>query len=134
MKDRIEEIADLEGSVVVYHRKSISSEFETRMSKAKGKAVIVRLLSAKNTSRNQLTCRLSGNYTVTLFIHPALTPQEVLEADTLMDSIREKLQGWWPESTPSAGNVWCDIESQGFPEDPDYDCSVFFIQAPKSTV
>ncbi len=135
MKDRIEEIADLKGNVVVYHLKNIESEFDSRMARAKGKAVIIRLLSATNVSRHQRTCRLSGAYTVTLFIHPALTPQDVLEADILMDAIREKIQGWWPaDIEPKNDSVWCDIESQAFPEHPVYDCSVFAIQAPKSTV
>lgn len=131
IKERIEEIQELHGSVLVYHRKNIASEFEARMGKAKGKVVIVRLLDARNTSRAKTTARFSGKYTVSLILEPALSRQDAVEADLLIETIAEKLHGWWPETIPSNGLVWCDVDSITFPDDPDYDVSVLTLQAPK---
>lgn len=131
IKDRIEEIEEFAGCVIVYHRKNIASEFEARMGKAKGKVVIVRLLDARNTSRNKPTARFSGKYTVSLVLEPALTRQASLDTDLLIETIAEKLHGWWPEAIPSNGLAWCDVDTITFPDDPDYDVSVLTLQAPK---
>jgi hypothetical protein len=131
IKERIEEIEELYGSVVVYHRKNIISEFESLMGKAKGKAVIVRLLDARNTSRAKTIARFSGKYTVSLILAPMLSRQDAVEADLLIETIAEKLHGWWPETIPSNGLVWLDVDSITFPDDPDYDVSVLTLQAPK---
>lgn len=131
IKDRLEEIDGLSGSVVVYQRKNIAREFEARMGKAKGKVVIIRLLDARNTSRNKATPRFSGKYTISVVIEPALTRQDAQDADLLIETIAEKLHGWWPETIPSNGIIWCDADTITFPEDPDYDVSVLTLQAPK---
>lgn len=131
IKDRLEEIDGLIGSVVVYQRKNIAREFEARMGKAKGKVVIIRLLDARNTSRNKATPRFSGKYTISVVIEPALTRQDAQDADLLIETIAEKLHGWWPETIPSNGIIWCDADTITFPEDPDYDVSVLTLQAPK---
>lgn len=131
IKERIEEIEEFYGSVVVFHRKNIVSEFESRMGKAKGKVVIVRLLDASNTSRGKTTARFSGKYTVSLIIEPALSRQDATDADLLIETIAEKLHGWWPETIPSNGLVWLDVSTITFPEDPNYDVSVLTLQAPK---
>lgn len=133
IKDRIEEIDALHGSVIVYHRKNIASEFELRMGKAKGKAVIVRLIDGKNTSRHKTTPRFSGKYTVTLVMEPALARQDAQDADLIIEAIAEQLHGWWPEHIPSNGIIWCDADTITFPEDPDYDISVLTLQAPKTS-
>lgn len=134
IKDRIEEIDSLFGCVIVYHRKNIASEFEARMGKAKGKAVIVRLIEGKNTSRGKTTARFSGKYTVSVILEPALNRKDAYDTDLLIESIAEKLHGWWPEeSIPSNGLIWCDADSITFPEDPEYDVSVLTLQAPKIT-
>jgi len=133
IRDRIEEIDSLSGSVIVYHRKNIASEFEARMGKAKGKAVIVRLIDGKNTSRNKATPRFSGKYTVSLILDPALTRQDAQDTDLIIEAIAEKLHGWWPESIPSNGLIWCDADTITFPDDPDYDVSVLTLQAPKTS-
>jgi len=130
IKDRLEEIDGLDGNVVVFHRKSIASEFESRMAKAKGLAVIVRLISGSNESRRKAVPRFSGNYTVSLVMVPALTKADVASADDLIEAIAEKLHGWWPESIPSNGIIYCDAASITFPEDPDYDVAVLTLDAP----
>lgn len=133
IKDRIEEIDDLRGSVIVYHRKNIASEFEARMSKAKGKVVIVRLIDGRNTTRNKTTPRFSGKYTVSVILEPALTRQDAQDTDLIIEGIAAKLHGWWPESIPSNGIIWCDADTITFPDDPDYDVSVLTLQAPKTS-
>ena len=132
IKDRIEEINGLAGSVVVYHRKNIASEFDARMGKAKGMVVIVRLLGGKNRTRGKVIPRFSGNITVSLFMEPALTRQDAQEEDLIIEKIAEKLHGWWPESIPSNGRIWVDADTITFPDDPDYDVSVLTLQAPRS--
>lgn len=131
IKDRLEEIESLAGSVVVYHRKNIVSEFEARMGKAKGKIVIIRLISGKNQTRGKVIPRFAGNFTVSLFLEPALTKQDAQDEDLIIEQIAAQLHGWWPESIPSNGMIWCDADSITFPDDPDYDASVLALQAPK---
>lgn len=133
IKDRIEEIEGLAGSVIVYHRKNIASEFESRMGKVKGKVVIVRLIEATNTSRNKLLSRFSGTYTVSVILDPALTKQDAQDVDLIIEGIAGKLHGWWPSSIPSNGIIFCDVDKITFPEDPDYQVSVLTLQAPKQS-
>lgn len=133
IKARLEEIPDLAGKVVIFHRKSIKSEFESRMQKAKGMAVIVRLLDADNTSREKVRPRFAGNFTVAVFRAPGLTLKDAEESDALIQSIADQLHGWWPESIPSNGLIWVDVTGITFPEDPDYEIAVLNIEAPRKT-
>jgi hypothetical protein len=131
IKERLEEIPTLAGSVVVYHRKNIASEFDARMGKAKGKVVIVRLISGKNQTRGKLLPRFAGNFTISLILEPALTKQDLQDVDLIIEQIASKLHGWWPDSIPSNGMIWVDADAITFPDDPDYDVSVLTLQAPK---
>lgn len=131
IKDRLEEIESLAGKVVVYHRKNIASEFDARMGKAKGKVVIIRLVSGKNTTRGKLIPRFAGNFTISLVMEPALTKQDAQDEDLIIEAIAAQLHGWWPASIPSNGAIWCDADSITFPDDPDYDVSVLTLQAPR---
>lgn len=133
IKARLEEIPDLAGKVVIFHRKSIKSEFESRMQKAKGMAVIVRLLDAENTSSEKVKPRFSGSYTVSIFRSPALTAKDAEESDEMIQAIADQLHGWWPESIPSNGLIWVDVTGITFPEDPDYEIAVLNIEAPRKT-
>lgn len=131
MKERLEEIEVLSGAVVVYQRKRIASEFETRMKKVQGKCVIIRLINARNQTKTKAKPRFAGNYTVSLFMEPALTKQEAQTADEIMEAIADKLQGWWPDSIPSNGLIWCEADAITFPDDPDYEVGVLAVQAPR---
>lgn len=123
MKDRLEEIPELAGKVVIYRRSDIESEFQKRMEKAKGKAVVIRLISGKNESQGKAKARFSGSYTVTLFTVPVLTQGDAKDADSLMDEITAKIQGWWPPSVPSNGTIYLQTGALTFPDDADYDVS-----------
>lgn len=131
IKDRLEEVEALKGSVVVYHRKNIASEFEMRMKKVKGMAVIIRLINGKNQTRGKINPRFAGNYTVSVFREPALTKQDAESEDLLIEQIAAQLHGWWPDSIPSNGMIYVDTDAINFPDDPDYDVSVLTLQAPK---
>lgn len=110
MKTRLEEIPELQGKVVVFFRANIASEFEKRMSKAKGRAVIIRLPSGKNSGGKSKSSFWTGSYAIDLFTVPLLTQKDVKDADDLMTAIEEKLQGWWPEEVASNRSMWitCD--------------------------
>jgi hypothetical protein len=130
IKDRLEEIPELAGNVVVFRRADIETEFEKRMAKAKGRCVVVRLLRGKNASRDKLKPRMAGSYSVTLFSSPLLTQKEAKDSDALMEEIVAKLNGWWPPSVPSNGAIWCSCDTITFPEDADYDVSLLTVEAP----
>ena len=133
IKERIEEIDELAGAVVVYNPSSIESEFERRMGKLKGKLAIVRLTTAKNTSRNKTSARFSGTYTVSLFTTPILNQKDAKDSDDLMDEIVDKLHGWWPESIPSNGIVWADADTLTYQDDPQFDVTVLKLECPRQT-
>lgn len=131
IKDRLEEIPELKGKVVVYRRADIESEFEKRMVKTRGKCGIVRAISRKNRS-NTGAANIQSVFTISIFSTPLLTQKDAKDADALIESIEEKLQGWWPENIPSAGGLFrihCDTTT--YPDDPSYDVAVMTIQAPK---
>jgi hypothetical protein len=129
MKDRLEEIEELTGKVVVYRRSDIESEFERRMAKTRGKCVVVRSVSAKNESKND-TSQFGGLYSVTLFTVPLLTRDDAKEADDLIAEIEHKLNGWWPDTIPS--NFRMKLKSDGitYIEDPEYDVVQLTLRTP----
>ena len=131
IKTRIEEIPELLGKVVVYDSSSVEAEFDQRMGKAKGKVVIVRLLTGTNTSKQKTKARFSGKYTVSLFTSPVLNAKDAKDNDALMDEIIELLHGWWPASIPSSGSIWCSTDLLTFPDDPQFDVTVLTLDAPK---
>jgi hypothetical protein len=133
IKDRLEEIPELEGGVVVYRRADIESQFERRMAKTRGRCVIVRLLNAKNESKAR-TSAYEASYTVTLFSKPTLTAKDAKDADDLTAEIEAKLHGWFPESLPSNRVMRFTAESLTFPDDPQYDVAVLTLRSPLSTL
>lgn len=134
IKTRLEEIPELAGKVIVYRRKNIESEFQRRMEKASGKAVVIRLISAKNQAKANQKPRFAGTYTVTLFSHPALTYKDTQALDELLEEkIAPALHGWWPEAIPSNGLIWCDTDTITFPDDPEFDVAVLTLQAPRTS-
>lgn len=135
MKARLEEIPELQGKVVVFFRKNIQSEFEKRMKKAAGKAVIIRTIRGKNTSGRSKSSFYVGNYAVDLVTVPLLTQKDIKDADDLMTAIEEKLQGWWPESVPSNRSMYitCDevaFEGAAGADGSAYDVATLTLQAP----
>ena len=133
IKARLEEIPEFAGKVVVFRRYDIESEFERRMSKARGTCVVVRLIRGQNTSRSTLKARFAGFFTVSIFTAPLLTRKEAKSADDLIEEVAEKLQGWWPEDVPSNGAIWCQCGTITYPEDADYDVTMITVDAPGNT-
>ena len=133
MKNRLEEVPELKGKVVVFRRADIESQFETRMGKTRGRCVVIRLIRGKNTSPNKLKARFAGTYTVTLFTVPLLTQKDGEDADDLMQAIIDQLHGWWPDNVPSNGTIWCNTDSLTFPEDPAYDIASLLVEAPRTS-
>jgi len=129
MKTRLEEIEELAGKVVVFRKYDIESEFDKRMAKTRGKAVIVRLLGAKNVQKKQSSF-YTGTFSVTLFTAPLLTQKDVMDSDDLMTAIEAKLQGWWPTAVASNNVMWLQCDGVSYPEDPNYDVSLLTVQAP----
>ncbi|MCW1885630.1 hypothetical protein OKA04_12900 [Luteolibacter flavescens] len=130
MKARIEEIPDLAGSVVVFHRSNVETEFEKRMAKTRGRCVVIRLIRGKNQTRDKVKPRFRGTYSVTLFTVPVLTQKDANNSDALMELIVGKLHGWWPAAVPSNGSIWLDCDSITYPEDTEYDVSVLTVETP----
>lgn len=134
IKDRLETIPGLEDCVVVFTRKNIASEFTKRMGTIKGKIVIVRLISARNVSKQKLIARYSGTYSVSLIMEPALTELDAQSTDLIIEAIADSLHGYWPESIPSpTGLFWMEAGDITFPEDPDYQVAVLTVTAPRQT-
>ena len=129
IKARLEEIPELAGKVVVYRRSDIESEFEKRMNKTRGKAVVVRLMSSKNVSRSKSSF-YTGRYSVALFTVPLLTARDAKDADELMTEMEAKLHGWWPEGVSSNTTMWLHCEGTSYPDDPTYDVAVLTLSAP----
>lgn len=129
MKERLEEIPELAGKVVVYRRSSIESEFSRRMSKARGKAVVIRILSARNVKDGKASF-YAGTYTVTLFTVPLLTQKDVADADDLATAIEAKLQGWWPGDVSSNKAMWLQCGPIEYPDDDTYDATRITVRAP----
>ena len=130
IKVRLEEISELAGNVVVYHRSNVETEFEKRMAKTRGKCAVIRLFRGKNQSRDKVKPRFRGLYSVTLFTVPVLTQKDAKDSDQLMEDIIGKLHGWWPSEVPSNGSIWCDCDSITYPEDSEYDVSVLTVETP----
>ena len=128
---RLEEIEELAGNVVYYQTRTIDAEFTKRMGKARGKAVIVRLVKAPNLATDRRAVRFGGSYTVSLFMAPTLTAKDAKDSDALTQEIAEKLQGWWPEAeVPSNGLQFAAVGEITFPDDPDFEVSVIPVTAP----
>ena len=130
IKERLEEVPELAGKVVLFRRADIETEFEKRMAKSRGRCVVVRLIRGRNASRDKLKARFGGTFTVSLFSAPLLTQGEAKDADELMDEIVARLHGWWPDAVPSNGAMWCECDAISFPEDPDYDVAVLTVETP----
>ena len=133
IKERLEEIPEFAGKVVVFRRYDIESEFERRMAKARGSCVVVRLIRGTNTSRKKLKARFAGLFTVSIFTAPLLTRRDAKSADELIEEVAEKLHGWWPEDVPSNGAIWCECGTITYPEDVDYDVTTITVDAPGSS-
>lgn len=129
MKTRLEEIPELAGNVVVYRRYDIESQFERRMTKTRGRCAIIRFTRAKNTGGRKKSF-YAGTFTVALFLAPLLNQREEKDADDFAADIDAKLHGWWPESIPSNGVMQLDIEDISFPDDPQYDVTLFVLKSP----
>jgi hypothetical protein len=129
MKARIEEIPELAGKVVVYRRSDIESEFARRMNKTRGKAVVIRLLSAKNVTQGK-SSYYAGRFSVTLFTVPLLTQKDAEDADDLMTAIEAKLQGWWPPAVSSNTVMWLQCGEVTYPDDDTFDVTQLTISAP----
>jgi hypothetical protein len=129
IKERLEEIPELTGKVIVYKRSDIESEFEKRMQKTRGKAVIIRVLSAKNEGRAKRSY-FTGIITISLFMVPLLTAKDAKDADDLIAEIEGKVHGWWPASIPSNNAVWLKSESLAFPDADQFDVSVLTLKTP----
>jgi len=121
---RLEEIEELAGNVVYFQAKTIADEFTRRMGKARGKCVIVRLLSAPQLAEGGRKVRRGGNFTVSLFCSPLLTAKDAKDSDALTQEIDEKLHGWWPEAVPSNGMDYLAAGDATFPDDPDFEVTV----------
>src|SRR5204862_130409 len=78
--------------------------------KAKGKVVIVRLISGKNNTRGKVIPRFASSFTISLLMEPALTKQDAQDVDLIIEAIAAKLHGWWPESMPFNGMIWMEAE------------------------
>jgi hypothetical protein len=131
--ERLQEIEELNGNVIFFRRHDIESEFNRRMGKARGRAVVVRLVKATNISQDRRDVLFGGSYTVSLFSSPLLTLKDAKDADALMQEIAGKLQGWWPDNVPSNGLMRCGCGEITFPEDPDFDIAVMPVTAPYQT-
>ena len=129
IKTRLEEVPGLSGKVVVLRRATIDTEFDKRMNKVKGRAVIVRLLGARNIGKAKSSFYV-GTFTVSLFTVPLLTQKDVEDVDDLMTAIEGKLQGWWPENVPSNSVMWMNCDGITYPDDRAYDVSVLTVNAP----
>lgn len=129
MKARLEEIPELAGKVVVYRRSDIESEFSRRMNKSRGKAVVIRLLSARNVKDGKASY-YAGRYSVTLFTTPLLTQKDAEDADDLMTAIEAKLQGWWPGGVASNKAMWLQAELVEYPDDDVFDITRLTLSAP----
>jgi hypothetical protein len=130
--ERLEEIPELSGKIVVWGRGDIESEIDKRMLKTGGLCVVVRLISGKQLSKGKTTARMGGSYTVTLLSVPVLTQKDIKDSDALMDSIISALHGWWPDSIPSNGVVWCEAEALSYPDVPQYDVTLLTLNAPQT--
>lgn len=129
MKERLEEIEELTGKVVVYRRSDIESEFEKRMNKTRGKCVVIRAVSGKNESKTDAS-QFGGLFSVTLFTVPLLTRGDAKDADELIAEVEHKLNAWWPDSIPS--NLRMRLKSDGltYIEDPEYDVVQLTFRSP----
>ena len=131
--ERLEEIGELKGKVIFFRRSDVESEFNRRMGRAKGKAVIVRLLEEPNLTPGHTAVTRGAKYTVALFTSPTLTAKDAKDADALMKEIDEKLQGWWPEDVPSNRATWLSCGDRTYPEDPDFDIATMSVTFPQPT-
>jgi len=129
MQARLEEIPSLAGKVVVYRRSDIESEFTRRMNKARGKAVVIRIISARNAKDGKVSF-YAGRYSVTLFTVPLLTQKDAEDADDLMTAIEAKLQGWWPTGVSSNKAMWLQCGDVTYPDDEAYDITQLTVSAP----
>lgn len=129
MKARLEEIPELVGKVVLYRRSDIESEFGRRMNKTRGKAVVIRILSARNVKEGKASF-YAGKFSVTLFTVPLLTQKEAADADDLMTAIEAKLQGWWPDGVSSNKSMWLQGELVEYPDDDVFDITRLTLSAP----
>ncbi|QJE95957.1 hypothetical protein [Luteolibacter luteus] len=139
MKSRLEEIPELQGKVVVFFRANVGTEFEKRMTKTRGRAVIIRLLTGQNTGGKAKTSFYVGNYAVDLFTVPLLTQKDIKDADDLMTEIEEKLQGWWPPEVPSNRSMYITCGSVTFEaatgrDGAVYDVATLTAQAPGNLI
>jgi len=128
--ERLEEIEELAGRVFYFQARTAESEFTKRMGKARGRAVVVRLVKATNISQTHREAFYGGSFTVSLFSSSLLTSKEAKDTDALMQEIANKLQGWWPGNVPSNGIMFCRCGDITFPDDPDFDVAVMPVDAP----
>ena len=129
MKARLEEIPELAGKVVVYRRSDIESAFARRMNKGRGKAVVIRILSARNVKDGKASYYV-GKFSVALFTVPTLTQKDAEDADDLMTAIEAKLQGWWPPAVASNKVMWLQCDSVSYPDDEVFDVTLLTLSAP----
>jgi len=133
MRDRIEALPGLAGCVVVDRQNDLEAEFGTKLVKSKGKAVVIRLVSAKNPNRTHTKPSFAGTFTVTLFCSPLLTAKDAVAADDLMESIWTALHGWWPPNIPSNGLLYCDCQSVEYSDAPNFSVSRLTVESPRTT-
>ena len=127
IKARIEEIPELVGLAVVYKSATVEADFKTRMSKVRGKAAIIRLMSASNQSDTKVS-KFACTILVSLFVVPSLKPGK--DCETLMMEIEAKLHGWWPDAVASNTTQFLKSDNVSFPDDAVYDIGVLTIKTP----
>lgn len=129
IKARIEEIPELQKCVVIFKNATVESEFKTRMEKARGTAVVIRVTNGKNQASGKNSA-FALNVTVSLFMVPVLTSKLAKDCEDLMTEIEAKLNGWWPSGIASNTAVYLKSDLIGFPDSQAYDISVLTLKTP----
>ncbi|MEM9235190.1 MAG: hypothetical protein AAGB14_00325 [Verrucomicrobiota bacterium] len=132
IRDQIETVEGLEGTVIVDRQNNLAAEFLKRMTKAKGLAVIIAMDGARNTSPEFKTYRLRGTFTVTIFTKPVLRAKDAKFADELVESVGQALHGWWPAAVPSNGGHRLRVTRAEFPPNDTYNISRLTVSEPDS--
>ena len=134
MKDRLEDqIPELVDRVIVFRRYDIESQFEQKMAKTKGRCVVIRLISAKNTSKSDASF-YEGNYTVSLFTVPTLTATEAKDADDLLAEIEAALNNWWPPTLKSNDRMKLKSGDISFRDETEFDIAQIIFTSPLSSL
>jgi|APGre2960657404_1045060.scaffolds.fasta_scaffold00544_7 hypothetical protein len=130
LEDQIPELAD---RVIVYRRHDIESQFEQRMAKSKGRCVVIRLISAKNTSKADASF-YEGNFTVSLFTVPLLTASDTKDADDLLAEIEAALNNWWPTTLKSNTRMKLKSGDITFRDENEFDIAQIIFTSPLSSL